>query len=636
MKYLFDNLPSLADELKAVPKVLIRQVLVFPVLVVLIASVTFLVGDHCAAWQWWTAVGVVVAVPFRHGCVRGGLSAGTFLLWLYSVKLATAVFVTPGWPDILEYHLPAIRLLTEGWNPVTMATPESLQAFSGIDNSLMRHLFVLFMAKGCWYFSAEAFFFTHQPLNLLFPLFPFLFLPVLVQVLRLLAGRHWAYKATGVLVLMGVVFRFYPSRICWSALVDCSVCVGGVGLLLSMYEIMNGGKWLWPELVCHSFWMCTAKQTGMASCFVFWCVFSVVMLMKMKGKTATLKRLAIAFATISAMVAMVGITPYLTSLHRYGHPLYPHASADESKYPLFDFNTPQRLRNEDAAAMGYLGHFANAYMSPLLTRSYYKWKLDRHEFSPRCWSWEAGGHEERYAPTSWRFRFALWTLTLLLLIWGNLPARSCVLMCWLGLAAFPTYLLGSARFTPWLFGLALLVQVAVSDGWRGWRRRTLTLCLSAYCVCSVLPSVLFSGASLIDMSSATRTFLKTVQTKTLYVLYVPTQGKLPPPTWRFTEWQAGNVLLLKRMIPELENANLELIELSDENDSRQNDYQVFFNHEFHVSAGVDLSSYSDYRRIIAFSNRRARCLAYPKFIVKAYCLTFPRLLYSALTGFLEV
>jgi hypothetical protein len=120
------------------------------------------------------------------------------------------------------------------------------------------------------------------------------------------------------------------------------------------------------------------------------------------------------------------------------------------------------------------------------------------------------------------------------------------------------------------------------------------------------------------------------------VLYVPTQGKLPPPTWRFTEWQAGNVLLLKRMIPELENANLELIELSDENDSRQNDYQVFFNHEFHVSAGVDLSSYSDYRRIIAFSNRRARCLAYPKFIVKAYCLTFPRRLYSALTGFLEV
>ena len=41
-----------------------RQVLVFPLLVVLLACASFLFGGHCAAWQWWTTVAAVVAVPF--------------------------------------------------------------------------------------------------------------------------------------------------------------------------------------------------------------------------------------------------------------------------------------------------------------------------------------------------------------------------------------------------------------------------------------------------------------------------------------------------------------------------------------------------------------------------------------------
>ena len=41
-----------------------RQVLVFPLLVVLLACASFLFGGTCAAWQWWTTVAAVVAVPF--------------------------------------------------------------------------------------------------------------------------------------------------------------------------------------------------------------------------------------------------------------------------------------------------------------------------------------------------------------------------------------------------------------------------------------------------------------------------------------------------------------------------------------------------------------------------------------------
>ena len=40
-----------------------RQVLVFPLLVVLLACVSFLFGGRCAAWQWWTAVAAVTFIP---------------------------------------------------------------------------------------------------------------------------------------------------------------------------------------------------------------------------------------------------------------------------------------------------------------------------------------------------------------------------------------------------------------------------------------------------------------------------------------------------------------------------------------------------------------------------------------------
>lgn len=56
------------------------QVLVFPLLVVLLACASFLFGGRCAAWQWWTAVAAVVAVPFaRKERIRAALgSAGLF------------------------------------------------------------------------------------------------------------------------------------------------------------------------------------------------------------------------------------------------------------------------------------------------------------------------------------------------------------------------------------------------------------------------------------------------------------------------------------------------------------------------------------------------------------------------------
>ena len=54
-----------------------RQVLVFPLLVVVLACASCLFGGRCAAWQWWTAVATVIAVPFVRKDRRGAAVGAT-------------------------------------------------------------------------------------------------------------------------------------------------------------------------------------------------------------------------------------------------------------------------------------------------------------------------------------------------------------------------------------------------------------------------------------------------------------------------------------------------------------------------------------------------------------------------------
>ena len=92
-----------------------RQVLVFPLLVVLLACTSFLFDGRCAAWQWWTAGATVVLVPFsRRGHWRGALRAAglfTFLMFAIRCLIPPLVWDSPAPSDMQSCHLPMIQLL---------------------------------------------------------------------------------------------------------------------------------------------------------------------------------------------------------------------------------------------------------------------------------------------------------------------------------------------------------------------------------------------------------------------------------------------------------------------------------------------------------------------------------------------
>lgn len=46
---------------------MIRQLLVFPVLVVVLAFASFAFGGHCAAWQWWLAPVLLLYIDLACG-----------------------------------------------------------------------------------------------------------------------------------------------------------------------------------------------------------------------------------------------------------------------------------------------------------------------------------------------------------------------------------------------------------------------------------------------------------------------------------------------------------------------------------------------------------------------------------------
>ena len=77
-----------------------RPLLVFPIAVVVLAFLTFCLGGHCAAWQWWGAVAIAVACGFWRRPAREGVRTGLlFLAWMAVVWVGCGLAVAPCWFD---------------------------------------------------------------------------------------------------------------------------------------------------------------------------------------------------------------------------------------------------------------------------------------------------------------------------------------------------------------------------------------------------------------------------------------------------------------------------------------------------------------------------------------------------------
>ena len=155
---------------------MMRQLLVFPVSVVVLAFVSFVFGGRCDAWQWWLAAVFAIAAGFWRRPVREGIRTGlSFIAWMAIAWIGCGVIAGAAWTDEVTYHYPAVRMLAGGWNPLRDCTPAAALASSGLLQGECWIDHIVFMPKIVWVFDAEAWFFTGDVFNPLAPILWFLF-----------------------------------------------------------------------------------------------------------------------------------------------------------------------------------------------------------------------------------------------------------------------------------------------------------------------------------------------------------------------------------------------------------------------------------------------------------------------------
>lgn len=615
-----------------------EQALVFPVAVTVLASATLLLGGRCAAWQWWGALGGVCLAAFfvRRGTVRRRLAGvGLFLVLLAGMWVAANVSLTQGWMDTLVYHLPATRLLMEGWNPVYTVTPEALTAM-GVDPWEMRLWHVLSMPKSVWVFSAVAWRFTGATMNLFLPLFPFLFLTAVAQVWRFLGGvSPWARS-----LAVGAIWVALPSPT--HSMVDCAVALGAMGLLSAMGRVIRDACWDGLGLVAHSFWLASAKQMGLCACVVFWVLFGVVQLWRHRAAYgAVARRLVCVAAVMGTLLCVVCASPYFTMWRNYGHPLYPNHTTDAERAPVREITVDFRWCNADAAAMGHVGSAVNAYVSQSLAAAYYRRKLGQEIFAPRRSPWSQGGEDgfESAGPTKLGDRLALLFPLAIVFLLGGRAERVLGVLVVAGALAVPTPMLGYLRYVPWVwFVWPLALGAFARRASMPWPRRV-GLAVATVALAVPLIKGALSVAAAVDAAYAAQLALREAPPRVVYGYYsgglkvnsLEEVDRLVPAATFGNPLRTSlcNLRLLCRQTPALRTAEVRALERFGE---AREQWPTFPGGEFKVAPGTDLQRFSLFAANAAQSDRRRRLAAYPRILFETVLLRFPRLLLWRLSG----
>lgn len=512
-----------------------RKLLLLPTLAVLMATAAFLCGGCCAAWQWWLSM--FAAVAAGRWCVRWRETAvGTalFLATVGALWVIGGISLGPGWVDECWYHFPAVRMLADGWNPLRERTPETVAALFGMSVQDCRMLHVLFNGKIVWIFNAVAYFFTRDVFDPMLPAAFVMFPAVCCRVWRSMCGCAWWWKAVAVGMLVCIV----PNT---PYVVDTVVALSAVGLFLSFEEVLSGRGFDPFSLAVHSFWLMGSKTNGLVHGVIFWSVFLVFLAMMNRRRILS----CVACGALAAgILAFANATPYITSFIDYGHPLYPRYTADEERFPSTDITEDFLTgRNADAASMGTVGLFVNAFVSPSLAQAWYRWKLDRPNFRV---------HSDNYchypndgidtSPNRRSMRIAFWTSILLVLVARRKSFGPIVLMVLLGVAAVPGPMMGYGRYAPWWLSVTLfaLISLTCFNPWRD-RRRALVL---ATCVAlgtfAIRPWTLphrlgFEAVRFSERRELAR-ILREEDLRRIRPLY---------------EWMEGHIRLMQRHVPEL-------------------------------------------------------------------------------------
>lgn len=447
------------------------QILAFPLLVVFLACTSFFFGGHCAAWQWWMTVIPVLVVPLVRRRWQVALSADILFVCvlLFFWCLAPWMLDEAQYTDNMKYHLPTIRLLVLGWNPVLDPQAFGILERLGLEPDGQAWVSVAYLAKTAGVFNACASFFVCDPLAITFPIIVFLSVGTLFSAIRC-SSRH---------PLLGVLAALALLR--WALVttyVDEALAIASGGLLFAMCASLERGKILPLQLAAFTFWMVNCKLSGCAAALAFWSVFAVAFAVKygIRESLQAARTCALTAVCVFLASSVVSFNPYGTSLRDSGHPLYPLTTIDEARFPRMNIPADCKIGNDDWRRMDYWGNWFNSYTSPKLVRAWYNRKLGRKDFSPHQYIWDySWPGSGKLSPLPHKSRIAIWASFLALLAFRKW--RFFALSLILGLSVFPKQYMGYLRYYPWLAAfescalLAVLEWIAQCRSWNPFLRR---------------------------------------------------------------------------------------------------------------------------------------------------------------------
>ncbi len=614
------NVNGRIRSLAAVPAALEGPLLVFPVAVVGIVAATFLFpGGRCGAWQWWLAVAGTVAWAYRRAPGRrsGLAAAGGFLAALGILWLLSNATVVEARYDMLRCHVPAVRLLIEGWNPVWGGTPDGIRAATGVDPSSLYALHAVSMPKGVWYFAAAAWFFVGNPHNLLFPLLPLLLAGTALVLLDAFRELPRAWRVLAVAAVAGLM----PD---WTNPLDAVLDLCAVGLLASFREWVRGGRWNALRIGSFTVLMAVAKPNGLLQALLVWAIAAVWGGLRNRSRSG--RRSVLCTGLLSAaFLAVATASPFVSSWGWFGHPLYPRLTADGARFPAVNLTDDFLDRNEDAAAMGHAGAWFNACVSPRLVRAYYRARTGREDFFPESLTWAQGLHEPG-SPTTARWRGVFCGLLLLLFLAGGRGGRFAALCLLAATWALPTEMIGYRRYVPWAFSTVVFALPGLYAALGRLRvpHRLAGLAAAAAAVLLLAPVGLRLAYRVDDAHAILLLESRTPPPARVVAADLdPGQSirpAVPEPTL------AANLLLLAREDPWIAAAAG-----VQDGGSVSDLFPRFPANGLAVSPDCDVAAASARHRLFALPDRRERLAATPRFLLETAFVTFPDTLRMALT-----
>lgn len=516
-----------------------RSCLWLTVVATVLVAATFLFGGRLGAWQWWAAVAVVLARSVWTARGRGrviaplGFLGFLAFLWLFS----RFTFTLENF-DLSRYHLPAIRLMIDGWNPVWQNTPEKIAAATGIATDQLHVWHVICMPRSFWYLCAAAYGFTHDAFNLMGAATLLLAVPLASAVWDALDGQGRICRTAAV----AFVLFMLPLG---NGGTDMAVAIGGIGLLAAMFDCLRTGRWDMTRIVCFAFWFASTKQLAAFHCALFFLAFLVFA--EARSRRGTLVKVLRAGAVITPLYVLVSVSPLVTNAVEFGHPLYPQCTADAKRLPSHDLLWDFRAQNADAAAMGRLARFANGYVSSVAANAVCGWLTGRRDFAPSVAAWR---EDLPHTPTDAHFKVIFSLALVLLLAFGGRPERFAGALMLVGALGVPLVTIGYIRYVPWIppaavFALPMLFRIPVEDGvpWGGVVR---AFHAAVAIVCAGLLAAIVWG--LVRGRRTVDRILAEDPPRTLYAV----GGSVAPNKVAYPDCgQVANLELLTREVPEL-------------------------------------------------------------------------------------